>query len=542
MVKAALANSVWWMASGPSFAAFSGALEDPARAQEKILRDYLRRNAGTAFGREHGFADLRTPEQFARRVPARDYDEFKPWIDRIHRGEHGVLTAEPVQRLVPTGGSTTARKLIPYTAAMQRELNRAIGPWIFDLFRNHPRAALGPSYWSISPLPGKETAGPEASAVPVGFEDDAAQLGGWRRHAVAAVMAPGELRHIASVEAWRYVTLLLLLRRADLSLISVWHPSFLELLFDALRGDFRRLLADVASGQCSVVGDLPPSIAPWAIARPDSWRAREIERAGIDHITGIWPNLAILSCWAHGHAATAAIALARSLPGVTIQPKGLLATEGVVSIPFAGRHPLAIRSHFFEFVEDAGRIALAPDLEAGKTYGVLLTTAAGLCRYRLHDLIQVDAMVARTPSIRFVGRSAHVSDRMGEKLTDNFVAQVLEQLFATHQPRPSFAMLAPDTDGAGCRYTLYTNADLPEDAMDLLNHLLAANPQYAWCRRLRQLHHPRGFRVTGDAYAAYSQRLCAAGQRLGDIKPAVLSNLDGWSIQFPGNYLDSNRD
>src|SRR5258708_6914565 len=103
MVKAALANSVWWMAGGPSCAAFSVALDDPARAQERILRDYLCRNAGTAFGREHGFADLRTSEQFARRVPARDYEEFHPWIERIRGGEDGVLTAEPVQRLVPTG-------------------------------------------------------------------------------------------------------------------------------------------------------------------------------------------------------------------------------------------------------------------------------------------------------------------------------------------------------------------------------------------------------------------------------------------------------
>ncbi|MDB5330832.1 MAG: auxin-responsive-like protein [Phycisphaerales bacterium] len=542
MVKAALANSAWWMASGPSFAAFSSALDDPARAQAGILRSYLRTNAGTAFGREHGFADLRTPEQFARRVPARDYDEFNPWIERIRRGEHGVLTAAPVQRLVPTGGSTAPRKLIPYTRAMQRELNCAIGPWIFDLFCKHPRAALGPSYWSISPLAGEDS-GREVSAVPVGFDDDAAQLGGWRRHAVTAVMAVrGELRNITSVDVWRYVTLLLLLRRADLSLISVWHPSFLELLLDALRRDFHRLVGDVASGQCSVIAHLPPSVAPLTLARPDVSRAGEIEGAGIDNILGIWPKLAVLSCWAHGHAAPAVAALARTLPGVTVQPKGLLATEGVVSIPFARQHPLAVRSHFFEFVDEAGRVALAPDLEVGHTYGVLLTTAGGLCRYRLHDLIQVDGMAGRTPSIRFVGRSAHMSDRMGEKLTDGFVALVLEQLFARHAPRPSFTMLAPDIDAAGCRYTLYMNADLPTDAIASLDQLLAANPQYAWCRRLRQLHPPRAFRVAGNAYAAYSQRLCAGGQRLGDIKPAALSALDGWSIRFPGAYLDSHPD
>jgi hypothetical protein len=251
--------------------------------------------------------------------------------------------------------------------------------------------------------------------------------------------------------------------------------------------------------------------------------------------------LKVLSCWADGHAAPAAVELARLLPSVVVQPKGLLATEGVVSIPFAGQHPPAIRSHFLEFEDDAGRISLVSDLQLGRAYTVILTNAGGLCRYRLNDRVEVVGMLGRTPSIRFVGKSGLVSDRMGEKLTDGFVAEVLVRLFEGCNPRPSFAMLAPDIDADGCGYTLYLNADIPNGLSTALDTLLSVNPQYAYCRRLAQLRAPRLFRLSGDAYALYSGRLQQAGQRLGDIKPVGLSCLDNWSTYLPGAYTDSKN-
>ena len=358
----------------------------PQRAQEEILRRFIRNNSQTAFGREHGLAEIGTAEQFARRVPILDYDAIHPWIDRIRRGEQHVLTSEAVSRLVPTSGSRAARKLIPYTASMQRELNRAIGPWIFDLHRRHPRALLGPSYWSISPLALHKPDVAEDSAVPIGFDEDAAYLGSWRKIIVDSVMAvPSAVRSIVSIENWRYVTALLLLRRRSLRLISVWHPSFLELLLGAMRCHWGSLVRDIAEGTCAATRHLPPASFEWVIARPDPRRADELRKPGPAGSDGLWPLLEVLSCWADGHAAGAAAEMARALPSVPIQPKGLLATEGVISIPFAGQHPRAIRSHFLEFEDDSGNISMASDLQSGLAYEVILTNAGGLCRYRLND-------------------------------------------------------------------------------------------------------------------------------------------------------------
>jgi hypothetical protein len=248
---------------------------------------------------------------------------------------------------------------------------------------------------------------------------------------------------------------------------------------------------------------------------------------------GLWPRLRVVSCWADGNAAGPAAALARRLPGIVLQPKGLLATEGVVSIPYQGRHPLAVRSHYLEFEDDAGRIGPVDGLRQGVNYRVLMTTGGGLWRYRLNDVVRVDGTVGRTPSVRFVGRYGTCSDRAGEKLSEGFVARVLDEWFAElGKAPPAFAMLAPDTDGGGCRYTLYVD-DEPEPS-DALDALLSRNPQYAYCRRLGQLLPPRVLRVRAGSYEAYVGRLMQAGQRLGDIKPTALSPRDGWTSVLVG--------
>jgi hypothetical protein len=74
--------------------AFEAATRHPADAQARVLRALLDANAGTAFGRDHGFARMRTPAEYARRVPIRDYEALRPYLRRLLHGEPGVLTAE----------------------------------------------------------------------------------------------------------------------------------------------------------------------------------------------------------------------------------------------------------------------------------------------------------------------------------------------------------------------------------------------------------------------------------------------------------------
>src|SRR5919197_5809047 len=84
--------------------AFEAATDRPLDAQASVLRRLLGENASTAFGSEHRFGTIATPLDFARRVPIRDYEAFRPWIERIIAGEPSVLTAETPFMFASTSG------------------------------------------------------------------------------------------------------------------------------------------------------------------------------------------------------------------------------------------------------------------------------------------------------------------------------------------------------------------------------------------------------------------------------------------------------
>src|SRR6185503_1371706 len=145
---AAVGNFGWLASNVAAHLRFRAALRHPREAQFALLREHLQQNGGTAYGRTHRFDSVRSYEEFQRRVPLVTYDELAPLIERIRLGESNVLTADRVTHLIPTSGSTAARKLIPFTRSLQQQFNRAIAPWIADLYGSHRSLALGSAYWS----------------------------------------------------------------------------------------------------------------------------------------------------------------------------------------------------------------------------------------------------------------------------------------------------------------------------------------------------------------------------------------------------------
>ncbi len=534
MTERGLANRLWQWANFARWKRFGRALRDPGAAQRRLLRGYLRDNEGTVYGRRHHFARIDSAGAWRRRLPLVTYEDLAPFVDRIRNGEPAVLTHETVRRLVPTSGTTTARKLIPFTDLLGRELQRAIGPWCADLFHRHPSLRDGSAYWSISPTTADDSAKP--SAVPVGFDDDTAYLGGLYRRLVDRTLAvPASVRHVGDLEAFRYATLAHLLAAADLALISVWHPTFLGLLLEPLQHHWTDLVADVEAGTLSL-----PRLAslPCRPPRPDPARAAELRLLDPANPAALWPRLEVISCWADGHAAGAAAELSARFPQARLQPKGLVATEGFVTVPFHSTRPLAVTSHFFEFLDDRGQPHLVDELRAGSEYSVVVTTGGGLYRYRLQDRVRVEGMLAATPCLSFLGKEDRISDRRGEKLADGHVARVLERTLEPLCLGIAFAMLAPDDGESAPRYTLYLESARPPPA-GLDSHLeqrLEENPHYRYCRQLGQLEPLAVFRVERAAHTVYIEHCRRAGQRLGDIKPTALSTEAGWSRRFPGGY------
>lgn len=525
-----VANGAWALASAREAAAFRRALDDPGRAQEELLLSIVRRNAETAFGRAMRFDRIRSSEEYRERVPLSNYADYAPFVDRIRAGEEDVLTSERVERLVPTSGSTSARKLIPFTRSLRDEFRRAIAPWVSDLFARDPELLCGPSYWSISPALQEAR---EEGAVPVGFDDDSEYLGRGARALVAKSLAvPPAVRSVADVDRFRMVTLLFLLRARALRLVSVWHPSFLVLLLRFMAERWDELLRHLADGLRDAELD---EASAATIARGEPRLARELASCDPGRPDTVWPRLGHVSCWGDGQAAGAAAELARLLPRAAIVPKGLLATEAFVSLPFGGARPLAVRSHYMEFLDDAGSVHGAGELREGEAYEVVVTTGGGLYRYRLRDLVRVDGFVGRTPSVVFVGRSDRVSDLRGEKLSESFVAAALARAFGGEGNVPHFAMLAPEEDGGAARYVLFVSGE-PSEGGEVAARLeaeLCANPHYDWARRLGQLGPVGVARVGRGAHEAVVAELARRGQLLGGIKASCLRTETGWRARLP---------
>ncbi|MEO8337222.1 MAG: GH3 auxin-responsive promoter family protein, partial [bacterium] len=537
-VLATLANVVTAAGAAPARVRFAAALRDPAAAQRAILMRTLRANADTAYGRAHGFASVRDERDFAARVPLVAFDELDGWMSRVAAGEAHVLTRDAVEFMEPTGGSSGFLKLIPYTSALRSEFSAAVTPWLFDLLAHRPALVRGRSYWAISP-PGRRPA-QTSGGIPVGMEDDAdyfpAPLRALLRRGLAV---PGSVARASDIATCRYLTLRALLAAPDLVLISVWSPSFLSLLTDALDEQFDALLNDMERGTFRV--PLHPSFVEVLRrelpARPDIARSLRMRfgRRAPEDLGLVWDRLALISCWTEGHATRALAGVRERFPHVEIQGKGLLATEGVVSIPlFVADAPVAaLTSHYLEFLDPRdGRVSPAHALDVGGTYEVALTTGGGLYRYRLRDLVRVEGMLHRAPLLSFQGRADKASDIAGEKLTAMLVERALGAATRATGIAAAFAMLAPSFTPAP-HYRLYVEA--PEwDAhrlADAFDRELHAAHHYALCRSLGQLGPVRGVSVH-DGNRKYERACVERGQRSGAVKPPALDASIGWERVF----------
>jgi hypothetical protein len=554
-------NSAWMWTCHSEARAFRRATHAVAQTQEAILRSLLTANRDTSFGKRHGFASIASPDDYQRCVPLSTYDAYAPFIREIAAGKNNVLTSDRVELLEPTSGTTAGEKLVPYTASLRAQFQRAIAAWIADIMGHCPGVRRGRAYWSVSPAVNRQRL--TEGGVRIGFDSDAAYLSRWQQFLVRPLLImPPAATSLTTIESFRYWTLFHLVAAADLALVSIWSPTFLTALLSPLEAWSDRICDDLQRGCLS----LPAKTAPGSAAevrlgpRQRSRRADELRdifrHGGPLHgkLRQIWPQLDLISCWADATAASYLPSLQALFPAVAVQPKGLLSTEACVSFPLWGRSgaALALRSHFFEFREwpgqsinetsgnEASGIRLAHQLEAGQRYEVIVTTGGGLYRYELRDLVEVTGFENQCPLIRLMGRADRVSDLVGEKLGEPHVQEVLTRVFAVHRLAPHFAIVVPVAGDVPC-YRLYLQGRVeqlttkcPDIARDTEGEL-RSNPYYRQAVQLGQLRPLEVQILDADFEQVWQvcERVCVAqGRQLGQIKPGVLDSWTGWCNEF----------
>lgn len=538
-----LFQSAFTLTQCPEALKFFAAMPHLQTAQEDMLFKYLRRNQETVFGKTHQFNSIRSVEDYRRQVPIRTYQDFVPLLEQIRQGQSQVLTTEPVRYFLPTGG-TSGTKLIPYTDSLKQEFQQALAPWLSDIARSFPRILGGKTYWSVTP-PGHRLKTFKAQKIPVGFEDDSAYLG-WKGVLLGSIFAvPSWITQVQSMENFRFLTLYFLLKERNLRWISIWSPTFLLVLLQEIDPLVDALLASVRDG----FPHLPQEeMLPVRLPRnPQPKRAKELECAlrtiPAERYTRIWPHLTFLSLWQDAYARHPAQQVQQYFPNTMFQGKGLLATEGVMTIPLhaANGSIPAFMSHFLEFVDDEGQSQCLWELEEGHTYAIVLTTGGGLYRYAIGDLVRVTGFYHKLPVLTFLGRTGRFSDLVGEKLDERFVTDAIMRVRQSTGLEMTFILLAPERWKRSQGYVLFIESAHPRPQLisigRQLDRLLCQNMQYAYARRLGQLQPVRIFRVARNGQAAYLSHCLAEGQQLGDIKPLLFDTQLGWSAAFQGDFM-----
>jgi hypothetical protein len=86
----------------------------PGAAQERVFRYLIRKGQRTEWGRAHGYRSIASVADFQRQVPVSGYEELFPYIERVMRGEPNVLWSSPIRWFSKSSGTTNARsKFIP---------------------------------------------------------------------------------------------------------------------------------------------------------------------------------------------------------------------------------------------------------------------------------------------------------------------------------------------------------------------------------------------------------------------------------------------
>jgi hypothetical protein len=492
---------------------FTRALARPDRAQAAVLRAILDRHAGTAFARAHGLGRVRTPGEYARAVPIRDFEGLRPYVTRVVAGEPGVLTADPVVAFATTSGTTAEPKLVPVTAAWRASLAALTRLWLLQACRAHPGVLDGRALTIVSPAVEATT----PSGVPVGAMSGLLQRGlpplVARRSAV-----PYEVCLVRDWEARYFLTMRIALA-TPVSVIATANPTTLWRLAEIVGARAEALVRAIHDGTLGIpdppMRDEPGCPGPEALRRlraalrPDPARARRLAtlavRAGGLRPRDCWPGLALIGCWLGGSAGGHAGRLGAVYGGAPRRDLGLVASEGRITLPLdddTAAGPLAVHAGFYEFVPEEAiehpvpPVRLAHELEDGHRYYVVLTGDNGLYRYDLNDIVEVQGFAGRTPRLAFVRKGRDAVSITGEKLCASHVEGAVRVAAARAAVDVWQLQLIPDP--LGCRYDLLVEPARPPGRAAAARFLrgvdealAAGNREYADKRASGRLAAPR---------------------------------------------------
>ncbi|MBS4013163.1 MAG: GH3 auxin-responsive promoter family protein [Bacteroidetes bacterium] len=90
--------------------------DNPHEVQLEVFKKLIVSAKHTEWGKAHGYESIKTIEDFQSQVPISDYDQIKPYIERLRHGEKNLLWPTEVRWFAKSSGTTSDKsKFIPVT-------------------------------------------------------------------------------------------------------------------------------------------------------------------------------------------------------------------------------------------------------------------------------------------------------------------------------------------------------------------------------------------------------------------------------------------
>jgi hypothetical protein len=506
-------------------ARFEADCRRPAEVQADLLRRILLKQSDTAFGTVHRFRSIHSAADYRAAVPVAPYEYVAPYVERVAAGDTRALLADPrVLMFALTSGTTASRKLIPVTPDYLRDYRRGWNMWGVRMYRDHRgrKIAMRP----IVQMVGDPDEYRTAAGIPCG------NLSGYTARVQKRLIrwlyaVPPEVGKIKDPLARYYVALRFSAGR-NVSQFMAANPSTLTQLARILDAEKEPLLRDLRDGTLRGDLDIPPDIATRLARRVRKQPDRARQLAAVAEKTGrlwpkdVWPpESVIVATWTGGSMGPYLRQLPRYFGDTPVRDLGLLASEGRMTIPFQNSSPsgvLDIWSHYFEFVPEGEIDSKQPtvlgahELEDGKHYYILPTTAYGLYRYHISDLVRVTGFFGNTPLVEFLGKGHKFANLTGEKLSEHHVTRAVDAvLVRVPQPVTAYS-LAPVWDDAAPYYGVFLEEPDVRDAgllgrflAELDRELSAQNVEYAAKREGGRLGPVRAVVIPAGTWADWDR-------------------------------------
>ncbi|MCQ2153204.1 MAG: GH3 auxin-responsive promoter family protein [Bacteroidales bacterium] len=542
-----LVNTALTLTGGLGYLGLKRASADPRKSQMKILRKILRRNAGTSFGKDYDFRYILAadnPDEMLRRyrekVPAMEYENVRPYVNRMKSGESDVLFAGKPVMYATTSGSTGEPKWIPESKEyISLSFGRMTRIWMYNLMRLRPLVHSGRSLCIVgSKVEGHTDDGATYGSVSAYTMNNSPRFIR-RRFAV-----PAPVFEISDYTARNYAVLRFALEK-DITLAITANPSTMMELQNTLDEWKEECIRDIRNGTLNEGLDIAPEIrrALGRSMRPNPRRADELEGLAAKYGTlkpkHFWPNLQVLSTWKCGNTRIYLNKLEDSFPdGMIHQELAYFASECRAGLVLDDSVDTVVFPHFnfFEFRKasdadnpDAPFLCL-DELKEGERYCPYVTTTSGLYRYNMNDVLQVSSKFVNTPRVHLVHKTNGIVSITGEKLYEGqfigSVEQAQEQTGLDLDYYVSYANLKES------RYDWYfefrggdvTQKDAQVFAEAVDEALMETNIEYKSKRDSFRLKAPSVFRLKKGAFEKF--KAIATSTVRGDasrFKPNVLS-------------------